>query len=482
MARKAAAVKIEIPAPLIEAVKVRRAIPFLGGGASKEAKNLAGKTPPDADQLRDLIAMRFFNREIKNRDVMAVAEMAIEASGGQSHVFEVVRQALENFEPGPAHRLLCEFNWRMIVTTNYDLLLERSYAEVKQRRQSLVRFVKDDEPVEEKLQAVHNPVQYLKLHGCLDHLHDSDIPLVLSRQQYASYSVNRTRLFGRLKDLARESTIIFIGYRLDDPQVRELIYALSSNKRPRWYIVTPDVEDFDVDFWATKNIGVLKCRFGEFMTALDVAVPPLFRALTPSDAVIEFPIRKFFLVKTEESSTVRQALNRDLTFIHSGMPSVDQPPKLFYEGYDTGWGGIIRRLDVRRKIEDDLLYKALLENEKPTGPILLMLRGAAGAGKTIALKRTAFEAATASNALVLWLEESGALNPKVFFELHEFCKRPLYLFVDQVALQIDKLHPLLKAARTKSIPLVVVGAEHETRIGTPTAPPLRTISPLILSV
>lgn len=65
MARKAAAVKIEIPAPLIEAVKVRRAIPFLGGGASKEAKNLAGKTPPDADQLRDLIAMRFFNREIK---------------------------------------------------------------------------------------------------------------------------------------------------------------------------------------------------------------------------------------------------------------------------------------------------------------------------------------------------------------------------------------------------------------------------------
>ncbi len=350
----------------------------------------------------------------------------------------------------------------MIATTNYDLLLERAYVNSKQRCQTLVRFVKDDEPIEEKLQAVQNPVQFLKLHGCLDHLHDSDIPLVLSREQYSTYSANRTRLFGRLKDLARESTIIFIGYRLDDPHVRELIYALSGNKRPRWYIVTPDAEDFDIDFWGTKNIGVLKCRFAEFMNGLDAVVPPLFRSLTPSDAVIEFPIRKFYSVRSEESNTIKQALNRDLTFIHSGIPFVDQSPKLFYEGYDTGWGGIIRRLDVRRKVEDDLLYKALLENEKPTGPTLLMLRGAAGAGKTIALKRTALEAATASNALVLWLEESGALNPQVFIELHELCKLTLYLFVDQVALQIDKLHPLLKAARAKSIPLVVVGAERDS--------------------
>jgi len=49
------------------------------------------------------------------------------------------------------------------------------------------------------------------------------------------------------------------------------------------------------------------------------------------------------------------------------------------------------------------MYKALLEAEDPKGPILFILRGPAGAGKTIALKRTAFESATASNALVLWL-------------------------------------------------------------------------------
>ena len=89
-----------------------------------------------------------------------------------------------------------------------------------------------------------NPVPYLKLHGCLDHIFDNDIPLVLSREQYESYSSNRTRLFNRLKDFAQESAIVFIGYRLDDAHVRELIYKIGSNKRPRWYIVTPDAQDY----------------------------------------------------------------------------------------------------------------------------------------------------------------------------------------------------------------------------------------------
>ena len=454
--------KVVIPSSLIEAVKGKRAILFLGAGASKESKNSLGQTPPDADQLRDILAQRFFGMSIKNRDVTAVAEMAIASSGGAQQVFETVRQSFEGFEPSKAHKLISAFNWRMIATTNYDLLVERAFSDSRQRLQTLVRFVKDDEPIEENLQAAVNPVPYLKLHGCLDHIFDNDIPLVLSREQYESYSTNRTRLFNRLKDFAQESAIVFIGYRLDDAHVRELIYKIGSNKRPRWYIVTPDAQDYDTKFWATRNIEVLKCRFGEFMTALDAAVPPLWRSLSPSDAVTQLPIRKFFVTQAPGSATLRNALVTDVTFVHSGMAHEEQTAKLFYAGYDTGWGGIINRLDVRRKVEDDLLYKALLDIESPSEPLLLMLRGAAGSGKTIALKRTAYEAATASDALVLWHEESGALHPTVFLELYDLCKRPIYLFIDQVALQIGKLHPLLKVLKSKNTPLIIVGAERES--------------------
>lgn len=233
MAKNGRDTKVVIPSPLIEAVKSKRIILFLGAGASKESKNSLGQTPPDADQLRDILAQRFFGVSIKNRDVTAVAEMAIASSGGAQQVFETVRQSFEGFEPSKAHKLISAFNWRMIATTNYDLLVERAFSDSRQRLQTLVRFVKDDEPIEEKLQAAVNPVPYLKLHGCLDHIFDNDIPLVLSREQYDSYSANRTRLFNRLKDFSQESAIVFIGYRLDDAHIRELIYKIGSNKRPR---------------------------------------------------------------------------------------------------------------------------------------------------------------------------------------------------------------------------------------------------------
>jgi len=320
---------------------------------------------------------------MKNRDVMAVAEMAIESSGGSGLVFDVVRQAFDGFQPSKAHKLIRAFNWRMIATTNYDLLVERAYSASPQRIQALIRFVKDDEPIEEKLQAAIHPVQYLKLHGCLEHIYDPDIPLILSRERFASYSDNRTRLFNRLRDLARESSVIFVGYRLDDPHIRDLIYKMESSQRPRWYLVTPDVEDEDVNFWGTKNVELLKLRFGELMDALDAAIPPLWRALPAVTDVAGFPVRKFFVTQTEESALLRVALTTDLTFVHAGMPYREQLPQRFYEGYDTGWGGIIRRFDERRRVEDDLMFKVLLENENPTAPLLFILRGPAGQEKPL---------------------------------------------------------------------------------------------------
>lgn len=437
-------------------------IPFLGAGASKEAVDPEGKRPPDADQLRDLLAERFFGKPIPNRDLMTVAEMAIRNGAGQSLVFDEIRQVLAPFQPGDAHRALADFAWRMIATTNYDMLIEHAYADVRARRQNPVRFVKDDEPVELRLQQTERPVPYLKLHGCLDHIHDSDIPPILTKESYARYKANRTRLFGRVADYAHESTLLFIGYRLDDPHIRNLIYDIGVEKRPRWFMVTPDAEDYDVDYWATQNVGVIKCRFGEFMAALADQIPPLFRHLSPRPEIADLPVRTHFRTTELESDTLRRAFAKDFTYLHANMPTAEQSAERFYQGYDTGWGGILNRYDVRRKVEDDLLFKALLENEMPAGPKLMMLRGPAGAGKTIALKRTAFEAATASGALCLWLEEGGALHFDVIAELYELTGKPIYIFIDQIGFRVPLVLSFLRNARSRSLPVIVIGAERDS--------------------
>jgi tetratricopeptide (TPR) repeat protein len=453
--------KIEIPFLLSEAVKSGRAILFLGAGASKECKNANGDTPPNGDQLRDIISKKYFGKLMPNRTLAAVAEMAIESGAGANLVFQTVSDAFDGFETSEAHKIVSDFNWQAIATTNYDTFLESAYSDPKRRRQTLIPFVKDDEPVEEKMRSALNSLLYLKLHGCLNHRFDNDIPLVLAWEEYSKYSKNRTRLFGRLKDLSHESTIIFVGYGMGDSHIRDLFHRLDSRKRPRWYIVDPTAEREDIDFWAAKNFDVFPNRFGEFIVALDNSIPKLLRFVTPSRETVKFPLRSFYIAPTDESDHVRQSLLKDVTLLHASMPHSKQSPKDFYSGYDTGWGCIINRLDARRKVTDDILFKALLENEAPSEPIFFLLRGPAGAGKTIALKRAAFDAATANNALVFWLEDSGQLRPEVFFEIADLTQRPIYIFVDQVAVHVDKLLPFLSAMKARRLPLVLIGAERE---------------------
>ncbi|MFD2652988.1 SIR2 family NAD-dependent protein deacylase [Brucella rhizosphaerae] len=460
MAAKVA--KITLPTSLIEAVKAQRCVLFLGAGASKEARNEKGDTPPDANQLRDILADRFFRKAMLNRDVMAVAEMAITNSGSAPQVYEEVRKAFTGFAPQTTHRLIPSFSWKAIATTNYDTIVEDAYKDVTTKVQQIVPLVKDDEPIDERLREFSNPVPYLKLHGCLNHIHDADIPPVLSREVYSTYSKNRSRLFLRLQDMAFEHTIIFVGYRLDDSHIRDLIYNLGIGRRPRWYMVTPNAESEDISFWATKNVEIIKAYFGEFMSALDEAIPPLFRSISQSADVADFPIRRFFKTHNLESDSTNKSLRDDLTFIHAEMSFDEQTAEQFYSGYDTGWGAIVNRLDVRRQVEDDILFKAVLENETPAGPVLIMVKGPGGAGKTVALKRSAWEAATASNALVIWYNPNGVLRPDVFTELYELTGKTIYLFVDDVGLYIEGLLSLLRHARATKLPLVVVGAERDS--------------------
>jgi hypothetical protein len=89
--------KVEIPFLLQEVVRSGRAILFLGAGASKECRNAEGKSPPDANQLHDILAKKFLGKAMTNRDVMTVAEMAIESGAGRPLVFETVAAGVRRF-------------------------------------------------------------------------------------------------------------------------------------------------------------------------------------------------------------------------------------------------------------------------------------------------------------------------------------------------------------------------------------------------
>jgi hypothetical protein len=214
---------IQLPAQLVEAIRSHRCVLFLGAGASSEARDPNGNAPPLGVDLRNILSQKFFGKVLADHDLMTVAEMAMSAAG-DSTVFDYIRTVFEPFMPSPGHILIPTFRWRALATTNYDLLVERAYGRSPDRLQSLVPFVKDSEPIEERLQSAPNPLCLFKLHGCLDHVHDASIPIVLSHEHYDRHASGRTRLFNRVTDLANESPFIFCGYSLGDAHIRTLLY------------------------------------------------------------------------------------------------------------------------------------------------------------------------------------------------------------------------------------------------------------------
>lgn len=137
--------KIVLPNGLIDAMREQRALLFLGSGASLGSTTPDGKTMPSAKKLAEAIADKFLSSKFKNKDLMRVSELALSQAG--SSIFnEWLREYFEPFIPTEAHKKLGHFRWRAIITTNYDLLVERSYG--PRSLQSLVTRVKDDQPIE----------------------------------------------------------------------------------------------------------------------------------------------------------------------------------------------------------------------------------------------------------------------------------------------------------------------------------------------
>jgi tetratricopeptide (TPR) repeat protein len=452
--------KVELPHLLIEAVKEKRAVLVFGAGASKEASRSDGSRPPNGDQMRDVLAKKFLGTSDEKRDLMTVAEMAIESGAGEPLVFEEVAKMVSGFPASEAHKTIAGFSWRGLATTNYDTLIETGNSEATDRKQVCLPFVKDSEPYDDRLDAQKNSVALLKLHGCVNHRLDKEIPLVLSHEHYHRVRDNRVKLLQRLQHWAESSVLIFIGYRLADTHIRDLIYEIDSGRRPQWYIVTPTADVHDKNFWSKKSVDLIEATFGEFTCALEQKIEPLFRALSAASATVDLPIHKHFRSTEVGSGNFNDTLKNDLEHVGSGVSFDEIEPKKFYSGYDRAWCGIIRKYDFPRKVGERLLYAAL-EEDASNDPKFLLLTGSAGAGKTIALRRAAYDAAVSLDELVFWLKDGGVPRIEFFKELYDLTGKRAVVFVDQISVHEGPVLRLLEASKYSKIPLTIVGADRE---------------------
>lgn len=457
-------VMVEIPKSLIDAVREQRSVLFLGAGASHGAKHPNKKQIPLGDSLRDEIRNKFIGKISPNAPLSLVASIATNEAG-LSELQEYIYELFKPFEPASHHLLIPTFRWRAIATTNFDLILEKAYRSPRvSPKQTLVKTIKNGDRLDNRINQTNNPLAFYKLHGCIESYADQDNPLVLGEEQYVRHKKNRDRLFNRFRDLGYEYPIIFAGYSISDSHLKEILFDLTDPNitRPPFYYVTPVVSEAEKRYYESLRIHTIEATFEDFLNEIDNKIPDIARTISTELGGGHLSIRKYYRISNaKESDTLKNYLDSDISHVYNGMPTTEQDAKEFYQGYDTGWGCVSQDLDVYRTFTDSVLVDAVLHEDSRKNSELFLLKGPGGNGKTVSLKRIAWEAGIRYNKLVFFNNNPAGLRIEPLDEIHTLTKERIFIFVDRVSLVRDELEELLDTSQKRKIPLTVIGAERD---------------------
>lgn len=451
-----------IPDFLETQIREGKVVLLLGAGASLAAKDAAGNGPPTGSQLSVILADKFLGGKHRGLPLSQVAELSISETD-LSTVQECIREIFERFEPSPAHRLLSSFFWWGIATTNYDRLIERAYETSHSALQVPCPFIENGDRVEDRLRDQRN-VMLLKLHGCITRTSNPDCPLILTTDQYISHRKGRDRIFDHLKGWAFERTVVFLGHSLQDSDLRAILLELTSigDKRPRYYAVAPDVDDVQARFWESKKITSLAYTFEEFMQALDNAVAKHTRGFPLLADRSSTPISSRFVVRDAAiSRACAQFLSTDVVYVNAVTATEAISPAKFYRGVNPGFCATEQSLDAPRHLTDTILTDVFLsdEGEHPPGLELVLLKAHAGAGKTVVMRRMAWDAAHDYNKICLYLQPHGVINSSAIQEVINLCQERIFLFVDDAADRVRELQSLAASIGPEGRLLTIVVAE-----------------------
>jgi hypothetical protein len=232
----------ELPPVLVEALAAGECVLFAGAGLSIPT-GLPGWGGL-VDELARLLAL-----PRQPNDYLHVAQVFRDQPDGPTRLADLIRARFKGGQPTLAHYLLLALPLRLVITTNYDALLENTLAALKRNP---VRVVGDKEVART---GSAESVYVVKFHG------DADSPedVVLCRDDYQAFFARRPALAALLRGLLLNQKFLFVGYSLGDENFQQIFGEVArmledaqqpafastfdaAAKRPAWLPATAPLE------------------------------------------------------------------------------------------------------------------------------------------------------------------------------------------------------------------------------------------------
>lgn len=239
---------------LREAMLNKKLVVFVGAGTSLDAgvpswsdavKNIANKLGISEDKIDNLKIPQFYYN-----------------SRGKKEYVELMRKIFrfnDNLDVQEIHRNIVKMNVNTIITTNYDCLLEKAFAE----NSEFIQVISQDKELPYKTDGK----ELIKMHG--DFEHDN---FVLKEDDYLHYTDNFKLIEAYVKSLLATNVILFVGYSFNDPDIKQMfswVKDILEDDLQRAYMlnVTQKFDLYELNYF--KNLGVNVIYASEWVDRFD---------------------------------------------------------------------------------------------------------------------------------------------------------------------------------------------------------------------
>ena len=240
-------------------IKEGNTILFLGAGASVTEKRYLSKEI--IEYYEQKIGINLSEPNItKWVDILSELE-----SFSRADLDLFVTNMLQKLSFTQAHKTLASLPWREIITTNYDLLVERAYDELLKESKSQydLKIVRSHK--EYTYRASNSEIKYVKLNGCISD--KGTYPLAFSSNDFNKLKSYYKSVLNELRNLSPKINFISIGYSYQDDFGRFLLdkFDQYNYRDKKWiYNVDPFPNTNTLPYFKNNRICVIKCSFEEF--------------------------------------------------------------------------------------------------------------------------------------------------------------------------------------------------------------------------
>jgi hypothetical protein len=287
--------EIEPPYELIRAGLQRgRVIPFLGAGVSLGTRAPEQSWSPEASflpsgsELAGYLDRRSGYPSNEPTELPKVAQYFDGIAGRGGLDDELHGVFAKPYQPGPIHYYLAEFPSLLIVTTNYDDLLERAFREkgkpfhvvVYKTGSPTFLYCSSDSPEPKEVHAdeinleVGKETVIYKMHGGCDPSSAERDSYVITEDDYVEFLSRMTSYTAIPRDFAEpfaRSHFLFLGYSLRDWNLRVVLHKIWQTWPRRRYAswaIQHRAQRLEQEFWSKRLLTIYELTIDRFLERL----------------------------------------------------------------------------------------------------------------------------------------------------------------------------------------------------------------------